>query len=128
MHASLADWLAIMFGKGKTPSGNEMLQSRVKKVAGRAFGSGDGAAKNTGSKKERPRREAVFRSAALIFGNDQRLIVAIKDVSEAGARIEYFGCSLLPETFILSEPTLKLRRRVRVVWQREGVAGLIFID
>jgi hypothetical protein len=52
----------------------------------------------------------------------------MKDMNSGGARIEFFQRNDLPESFLLSEPTLKLRRRVRLVWQRECVAGVKFQD
>jgi hypothetical protein len=80
------------------------------------------------SRRERSERQAVFRQAVLVFLDQQRLQVALKSLSETGARVEYLTRMELPEEVTLIEPTLRLRRRARVVWQREGVAGLQFID
>lgn len=82
--------------------------------------------KNVSNK--RAERAALYRQGVLIFGDGQRLRIALKNLSTTGARVEFFTRTELPEEVILAEPTLKLRRRARVVWQAEGVAGLLFID
>lgn len=56
------------------------------------------------------------------------MTVAVKDVSASGARVEFFRHVPLPQSFMLSEPMMKLKCRVRVVWQREGVAGVEFVE
>ncbi|MDZ4690321.1 hypothetical protein [Terricaulis sp.] len=42
------------------------------------------------------------------------------------ARVEYFVRRELPDFVTLVEPTLRVKSR-RVVWQRDGVAGLEFV-
>lgn len=78
----------------------------------------------------RPPRQAVFRNATLITESGLRLAVAIKDVSDAGARVEFFVKVELADAgaVTLVEPMMRLRRQARVVWERDGVAGLAFID
>lgn len=56
----------------------------------------------------------------------ERLSVAIKNLSESGARVEYFVRRELPAFVVLIEPVLRIKHRARVVWQRDGVAGLAF--
>jgi hypothetical protein len=68
----------------------------------------------------------MFRNGTIVIEGGQRLSVAIKDLSEHGARIEFVRRMDLPSVVILMEPMLKLRCRARVVWQREGIAGLEF--
>jgi len=50
--------------------------------------------------------------------------VVIKDLSAAGARVEFFARTALPPMMVLSEPMLKMKVRVRVIWQEGGAAGL----
>lgn len=78
--------------------------------------------------KQRADRRQLFRQGFVIFESGQKVRVAIKNVSETGARVEFFALNGLPDLVLLSEPTLNLRRRARVVWQRDGMAGLEFID
>jgi len=78
--------------------------------------------------RERPDRRHLFRQGFVIFESGQKLRVAVKNLSNTGARIEFLAHSELPDEVLLSEPTLNLRRRARVVWQRDGMAGLEFVD
>lgn len=64
--------------------------------------------------------------ARLCLADGEKLSVAIKNLSESGARVEYFIRRELPELVVLIEPTLRIRHRARVVWQRDGAAGLAF--
>lgn len=73
-------------------------------------------------------RRALFRHGKIVFDSGQSMPVAVKNVSRTGARIEFFTNAELPQEFVLHEPTIPLRRRARVVWQRDGRAGLKFIE
>ncbi len=73
-------------------------------------------------------RRPFFRHGALVFEDGQRLAIAVKDLSEGGARVEFYVRTTLPENVMLCEPTLRLRCRAKVVWQEEGVAGLAFVE
>lgn len=75
---------------------------------------------------ERAFRRPFFRHGALVFEDGQRLNVAVKDLSEGGARVEYYVRTTLPDVVMLCEPTLRLRCKARVVWQSDGAAGLAF--
>ncbi len=77
---------------------------------------------------ERAERRPLFRQGVLILGSGEKLSVAVKNVSNTGARIEFFVRTTLPDEVLLIEPTLNIRRRARVVWQRDGVAGLRFVE
>ena len=116
-----------MFGKSKPPPSGSSLSSRVRQIAERTPNNDIVPAKGRASKQRAP-RQSVFRNATVVSDNGERLAVAVKDVSEGGSRIEFFRHVPLPDAFLLIEPTLKLRRRVRVVWQREGIAGVMFTD
>ena len=71
-------------------------------------------------------RQAVYRQGTLVLADGEKFSVAIKNLSESGARVEYFIRRELPELVLLIEPTLRIKRRARVVWQRDGAAGLVF--
>lgn len=64
---------------------------------------------------------------ALILADGEKRAVAVKDISATGARIEYFVRRELPDFVTLVEPTLRIKSRARVAWQRDGVAGLAFV-
>jgi len=52
----------------------------------------------------------------------------VKNVSDTGARVDYFSRIQLPTHVMLFEPTLRLRRKAIVVWQGDGSAGLHFVE
>jgi hypothetical protein len=114
-----------MFGKSKQP-GASQLNARVRAMTERS----GAPPSTTPSALEHPRasRQAVFRAATVILDSGVRFSVAMKDLSGGGARIEFLVRDCLPAEFVLSEPLQRLRRRVRVVWQSQGVAGVRFID
>lgn len=114
-----------IFGKSKPPDGG-VLASRLRTIAERAPAAA--VEKVAPRSKQRAPRQAVFRNATLTLDSGEKMTVAVKDVSASGARVEFFRHVPLPATFVLSEPMMKLKRRVRVVWQREGVAGVEFIE
>jgi len=114
-----------MFGKAKPPAGQNTLDERVRKAVQR---SGPQVAPTAWIKQvERAVRQVIFRQGVLILGNGERLAVAVKNVSATGAGVEFFTRRDLPEFVTLVEPTLRIKSRARVVWQRDGAAGLTFI-
>jgi hypothetical protein len=114
-----------IFGKSKPPDGS-VLANRVRNIAERAPNAA--VEKAPPRSKERAPRQAVFRNATITLDSGERMTVAVKDVSASGARVEFFRHVPLPQRFMLSEPMMKLKCRVRVVWQREGVAGVEFVE
>lgn len=74
------------------------------------------------------RGEALFRRAVVAPDAGAQRTVAVTRLSATGARIEFFAREILPAEFTLIEPIRGLRRRARVVWQEDHVAGLAFID
>jgi len=114
-----------MFGKAKSPRDESLLSERMRKAVARETAPPP-ATLPLSRQIERAVRQAVFRQGALILVNGEKLRVALKDISATGARVEYFERRELPSLVVLVEPTLKIKSRARVVWQREGVAGLAF--
>jgi PilZ domain len=133
-----------MFGR-KSSQGKEQLAARVRQLSdprtaavaneaadpaapsSPAIYSGPSIAKSVRNKPRAP-RQPLFRTATLVTSGGARQNVAVKDLSETGARIEFHTRSELPSIVMLIEPTLKVHKRARVVWQTEGVAGLQFIE
>lgn len=111
-----------MFGK-RSSARRDLLAQRVKQI-----GAGVTDAAMPGPSRAREPREAVFRNATLLSDDGQTMRVVIKSLSASGARIEFFNKWDLPGEIEIAEPMLKLRKRARVVWQRDGIAGLQFID
>lgn len=75
----------------------------------------------------RAERRPLFRDGALMLNCSVRR-VAVKNLSATGARVEGRVWAELPHQVVLVEPTLDLRCRARVVWQRHGVAGLEILE
>jgi hypothetical protein len=116
-----------MFGKAKSGAGGEnRLSERMRKAVARETAPPP-AALPLSRHFERALRQAVFRQGALILADGEKLPVALKNISASGARVEYFTRRELPDVVILVEPTLRIKSRARVVWQRQGVAGLAFV-
>jgi hypothetical protein len=77
---------------------------------------------------KRPPRNPVFRHGSLQLPTGLKIQIVMKDVSSGGARVEFFERIELPGSVLLIEPTMKIRRWCRVVWQRDGVVGLQFTE
>jgi hypothetical protein len=118
-----------MFGKSKPPK--NQLTSRIRAVTTAPIPSRapSSAGPYYPPQREQARnpREPLFRNATLLIDEKERLAVVIKNLSATGARIEYFTKLELPPVVMLVETTMKIRRRARVIWQRDGVAGLEFV-
>ncbi len=118
---------ATMFGKVKPSSGADRLSERMRRAVERPTAPPP-SAYAVARQIERAVRQAAFRQGALILADGEKLSVALKDISVTGARVEYFVRRELPDIVILVEPTLRIKSRARVVWQRDGIAGLAFAD
>ncbi len=72
-------------------------------------------------------RRPVFREAVLRLEDYYKVQAVITDLSSRGARVEFSTRIDLPSRIVIIEPTLKLKCWARVVWQRDGAAGLEFL-
>jgi hypothetical protein len=115
-----------MFRKAKTRLGKDRLSERMRKAVERETAPPPEALPLT-RQVERAVRQAVFRQGALILAGGEKLPVTLKSISATGARVEYLTHRELPQIVILVEPTLRIKSRTRVIWQRDGVAGLAFV-
>ena len=75
----------------------------------------------------RSERAAVFKQGTLILPHGERLPVVIKNLSKTGVRVEFIKRCELTDHARLIEPSMGYDRRVRVAWQKGGLAGLEFI-
>ncbi len=118
-----------MFKKSNPPTPKDTLSERVRQLSGpkqTASGSTEPAAPRT--KAARTPRQPVYKNGALTLGDGQKLKVVIKNLSATGAYVEFFVKTDLRGDVVLTEPTLPLKRWARVIWQRDGAAGLEFIE
>lgn len=114
----------------KPAASTPALVDRVKKVAevkpALPAAIMDRPAASFGAKRpQREERRAMFRNAALVFGS-QRVVVAITNLSETGACVEFPPQPTLPPSVTLV--ALGFKREARVVWVKQGAAGLHFLD
>jgi hypothetical protein len=121
-----------MFGRSKNLGGKAALADRIRHVGERrvapAYEAPPPPEKASWTKpKDRAAREPHFRNGVLLLPGGVRLSVIIKNLSDTGARIDFFVKTELPDEVVLNEPTLKLKTRARVVWRNEGAAGLEFV-
>jgi hypothetical protein len=82
---------------------------------------------NIPRRKSREERHNVYKQAVAILPMGERLPCVIRNVTGRGARIEFFQRIALGDQLTLVEPTLKMRVLAKVVWQRDGSAGLRFV-
>ena len=77
--------------------------------------------------RERSQRIDVFRPALLTLTRGEKVPAIIRNISETGARIEFFQYQALSDVVLLSEPTASMRVFAEVVWDKDGAGGLQFI-
>lgn len=102
------------------------LNERLQRIAGKPALE-DTAYQSSRPKPTRPERQATFKQATVRLQGGERLDVVVKNLSETGARIEFFRKVTLTDQVLISEPTLRLKRVAQVVWQKDGTAGLHFL-
>lgn len=122
-----------MFGKSKPPP-KSALAARVRRVTTHRPPAGAdewelSPPPSPHSSKLYPRSERApsYRQGVIVIDDGQRVTVVIKNLSGTGARIEFFLKRELPAEVTLIEVTMRIRRRARVVWQGDGVAGLEYL-
>lgn len=77
--------------------------------------------------RNRAPRQLTFKQGTITMQGGERMDVVVKNLSDTGARIEYFRKVHLTEMVVLSEPTMRIKTRARVMWQTDGAAGLQFV-
>jgi hypothetical protein len=111
----------------KKPTGKDLFAERLKAINKPARAQPiHPPATAQPTKPARAPRQTVFRNATILFASGERMAVVIKDLSATGARVEFVARVDLPPEATLIDITGR-RRQVRVVWQREGAAGIEFI-
>jgi hypothetical protein len=115
-----------MFEKTNRPDAKDALANRIRRLGERKSQAPSHEATPAKS-KGRPQRQPLYKQATVHCDGGQKVIVAVKNLSATGARIESRERIVLSGEVVLTEVTLGLQRRARVVWQDEGMAGLEFI-
>jgi len=108
----------------------DSLANRMRAVVGPAVPApGQGTPKRIFGKTEQRQalRADKFKRACLILETGERVDVAVRNISEVGARIDFHGgAGGMSSHVTLMEPSLGLKKRARVIWKDQRSAGLSF--
>lgn len=115
-----------MFKKPGYSKTGDPLANRLRQIAARpALEETD--YRTAGKNAARAPRQSTFKQATVTLSGGERIDVVVKNVSDSGLRIEFFRKATLTDQVMIAEPTLRIRRWARVMWQTDGAAGLQFI-
>ena len=74
-------------------------------------------------------RVRSFLKGDILFGNGaNRAECTVRDISDTGARLAVSGTITFPEIFDLHIPQRQRTDRVRIIWQRGGEIGVLFVN
>ncbi len=115
-------------------SASDLLAARIRAVTGGPKpavnlappGQAAAAVKSVRNKRRAERREA-FKQAVLVSPRGDRVPVVIKNMSDTGARVDFFsgGAGIVGRAQLVA-PSIGLQKWVRVVWKDQNSAGLEF--
>jgi hypothetical protein len=117
-----------MFRKNDKSKPENPLAARMRQIADRPATADEAYSAPTVSPEGRKPRTATFKQATIQLSTGERMDVVVKNVSDTGARIEYFRKVTLTDRILISEPTLRMKKWAKVMWQTDGAAGVEFID
>jgi hypothetical protein len=120
-----------MFRKRPKHPGEDALAARVRKLAEEAAPDhghehADGKVAGHDVRFAKTDREPTFGDGLVETRAGLRQVVAVKNVSHDGARIESAHALPLADEVLLSAPGLGLKCWAHVVWREERAAGLKF--
>jgi hypothetical protein len=116
-----------MFKKSDPSKAGDPLANRLRQIAARPALE-ETEYKSGKKSEERAPRQSTFKQATITLQGGERMDVVVKNVSATGMRIEFFRKITLTEQVIISEPTLRIRKWAKVMWQTEGAAGLQYLE
>lgn len=73
-------------------------------------------------------RQRTFLGGQLAFSGTSTMDCTVRNLSTAGARVEFHNAAAVPCVLTLDVPVRNMRRNARIVWRNFGVAGLEFTD
>ncbi len=117
-----------MFRKSDKSKPESPLAARMRQIADKPAAADDAYSTPAVTAGGRQPRTSTFKQATITLSGGERMEVVVKNVSNTGARIEYFRKITLPDRILISEPTLRLKKWAKVMWQGDGAAGVHFID
>ena len=79
------------------------------------------------AEQRRTQRADKYKRACLILETGERIDVAVRNISEIGARVDFHGGGIGSSSRVtLLEPSLGLKKRARVIWRDQRSVGLSF--
>lgn len=102
------------------------LSDRIKTIASRDPIKAD-AYVSVSKPQKRQTRNPAYKPAVLMLRGGEKLAVVIKNLSEAGAKVEFYKKVELPDRVRLVEQSIGLDVMADVVWRHDGMLGLTFI-
>ena len=112
-----------MSKKPAPPPGPSPLDKRLKAIADRKPLEAD-AYETVSTSHRRPTRTPTYKPAFLILAGGEKLPVVIKNLSDTGAKVEFFQNRELTGQMRLVEQSIDLNVIVEIAWQKDGVIGL----
>ncbi len=112
----------------KKNQGGSALTDRIKAVSGHDTSEERSYVDTHIRKGDRAKRDPTYKQATIQLRGGERLPVVVKNVSDTGARIEFFKDIPLSDVVYLIEPTLNIQTWCDVVWEEDNSAGLHFIE
>lgn len=103
------------------------LTDRIKAVTGHDVSEERSYVDTHIRKGDRALRDPTYKQATVQLRGGERLPVVVKNVSDTGARIDFFKDVALSDVVYLIEPTLDIRTWCDVVWEEDNSAGLHFL-
>lgn len=111
--------------KTPKPPGETALERRLKAIAARTAPPAD-AYETVSTSHRRPARAPTYKPAVLILSGGEKLPVIIKNLSDTGAKIEFFQNRELIGEVRLVEQSVGLNAEAEITWQEAGMIGLRF--
>ena len=82
-----------------------------------------------GKDRRSERRHKVSKRALLYFHDQPSGVdIILRDLSAHGCRLQLRYAIPLPRTFLVAFPEIELKRPARLVWQKDDMAGVQFLD
>jgi PilZ domain len=113
--------------KSNKPAAEMRLKDRLKAISDRTTPTSENIEEAAPTGQRSP-RAPTFKQAVLVFPHGERLPVVIKNLSETGARIEFFQKLQIAGDVRLVEQSTDLNRKARIVWQLDELIGLTFTE
>lgn len=115
-------------------SGSDLLGDRMRSVTGGSkpqprqiqFGQTPTSKKSVRNNKRQSERKEAFKQGLFLSASGERVQIVLKNISDTGARVDFFSGTAIFGQGELIVPSLGIKRSVRVVWKDQNSAGLRF--